>query len=101
MTAAALFIAQASFAHSAAPITRAEYETCQARDEQGFRAAIEALTLKGLQEGLANLDYPALVADEWRRGNLEPGDGSAHPIGNLCSPGDSTAGEGGSRGQSR
>ena len=25
--------------------TRAEYEACQARDEAGFRAAIEALTL--------------------------------------------------------
>jgi hypothetical protein len=32
---------------------------------------VEALTLKGLETGLANLDYRAIVADEWRRGNLD------------------------------
>lgn len=65
--AAALLIAQAPTVRAATTITRADYEACQARDEQGFRAAIEALTLKGLQAGLANLDYRPLVADEWRR----------------------------------
>jgi nitrogen regulatory protein PII-like uncharacterized protein len=48
-------------------MTRADYEACQAQDEQGFRRAIEALTLKGLEAGLAKFDYRALVADEWRR----------------------------------
>ena len=52
-------------------MTRAEYEACQARDEHGFRAAIEALTRRGLETGLANVDYKALVADEWRRGNID------------------------------
>ena len=52
-------------------MTRAEYEACQARDENGFRAAIEALTRRGLETGLANVDYKALVADEWRRGNID------------------------------
>ena len=52
-------------------MTRAEYEACQARDENGFRAAIEALTRRGLEAGLANVDYKALVADEWRRGNID------------------------------
>ena len=52
-------------------MTRAEYEACQARDEHGFRVAIEALTRKGLEAGLANVDYKALVADEWRRGNID------------------------------
>ena len=52
-------------------MTRAEYEACQARDENGFRLAIEALTRKGLETGLANVDYKALVADEWRRGNID------------------------------
>ena len=56
---------------AAPPLSRAEYETCQARDEQGFRRAVEALTLRGLETGLANLDYRAIVADEWRRGNLD------------------------------
>ena len=52
-------------------MTRAEYEACQARDENGFRAAIETLTRRGLESGLANVDYKVLVADEWRRGNID------------------------------
>jgi nitrogen regulatory protein PII-like uncharacterized protein len=71
LTATALLVAQVSTLRAAAPISRAEYEACQARDEQGFRRAVEALTLKGLETGLANLDYRAIVADEWRRGNLD------------------------------
>ena len=71
LTATALLVAQVSTVRAAAPISRAEYEACQARDEQGFRRAVEALTLKGLETGLANLDYRAIVADEWRRGNLD------------------------------
>ncbi|MDP9137500.1 MAG: hypothetical protein M3N38_04910, partial [Pseudomonadota bacterium] len=67
LTVTALLVAQVSTVRAAAPISRAEYETCQARDEQGFRRAVEALTLKGLETGLANLDYRAIVADEWRR----------------------------------
>ncbi len=53
------------------PITRADYEACQARDEAGFKTAIETLTAKSLARGLANLDYKAVVANEWRRGNLD------------------------------
>ena len=52
-------------------MTRADYEACQARDESGFRAAIETITRRGLQAGLADIDYKALVADEWRRGNID------------------------------
>ena len=52
-------------------MTRAEYEACQARDESGFRAAIETLTRRGLESGLANVDYKVLVADEWRRDNID------------------------------
>jgi hypothetical protein len=52
-------------------ISRAEYEACQARDEPGFRAAVEDLTFKALQAGLAKVDYPAVVAEEWRRGGLD------------------------------
>jgi hypothetical protein len=71
LAAAALLMAQASPGLAASAMTRAEYEACQARDEQGFRRAIEALTLKGLQTGLANLDYRPLVAQQWRRANLD------------------------------
>ena len=72
LTAAAMLAAQLVPVHAAAPaMTRADYEACQARDEQGFRVAIESLTRKGLESGLANVDYKALVADEWRKGNVD------------------------------
>jgi len=71
LTAVALVLAQIPTARAASAMTRAEYEACQSRDEAGFRAAIEALTRRGLEAGLANVDYKALVADEWRRGNID------------------------------
>jgi hypothetical protein len=71
LTAAALILAQVPIAQAASAMTRAEYEACQARDENGFRAAIETLTRRGLESGLANVDYKVLVADEWRRGNID------------------------------
>ncbi len=52
-------------------MTRADYEACQARDEQGFRVAIEALTRRSLEAGVAGFDYKAVVNEEWRRGNLD------------------------------
>jgi lysozyme family protein len=67
LTAAALLIAQTPQVRAADPLTKADYEACQAQDEEGFRRAIEALTLKGLEAGLAKLDYGPLVADAWRR----------------------------------
>ena len=51
-------------------MTRVEYEACQANDEQAFRSAIEKLTLKGLNVGLASVDYRALVGDQWRKTNM-------------------------------
>ncbi len=67
LAAAALLVAQAPSVRAQTPITRTDYEACQAQDEQAFRRAIESITLKGLEAGLAKLDYKALVADEWRR----------------------------------
>jgi hypothetical protein len=64
-------LAQAPAVRAAAPVSRADYEACQAQNEQGFRSAIEALTLKGLEAGVAKLDYRSLVADEWRREKLD------------------------------
>ncbi len=70
LTAAAVLIAQAPSLRAQTPqpsMTRADYEACQAQDEVAFRRAIETITLKGLESGLAKLDYKPLVADEWRR----------------------------------
>ncbi|MGH7490000.1 MAG: hypothetical protein ACREMY_30995, partial [bacterium] len=52
-------------------MSRAEYEACQGRDESGFRAAIAALTVQALQRGLVGIDYKAIVAEEWRRGDVD------------------------------
>ena len=71
LAAGALILAQVPMAQAASAMTRADYEACQARDEAGFRAAIEQLTRRGLETGLANIDYQALVGDEWRRGNID------------------------------
>lgn len=60
----------APVAPSAHALTRGEYEACQARDEAGFRNAIDALTLAALEKGLTGVDYKALVDDEWRRADM-------------------------------
>ncbi len=67
LAAVAVLVAQTPVAPAADALTRADYEACQAQDEEGFRRAIEALTQKGLEAGLAKLDYGPLVADAWRR----------------------------------
>jgi nitrogen regulatory protein PII-like uncharacterized protein len=72
LTATALVCAQVIVSPAAAQtLSRSEYEACQAQDEDGFRTAIEALTLKGLRAGLANFDYKSLVAEQWRRNNID------------------------------
>ncbi len=52
-------------------ISRGDYEACQARDEAGFKAAIETLTAKSLARSLDSVDYKAVVANEWRKLNLD------------------------------
>lgn len=49
------------------PLSRADYEACQARDEASFRQALEALTSKVLQNSLSKVEFRQLVADAWRR----------------------------------
>ena len=48
---------------ASAPMSRADYEACQARDENGFRIAVSNLTRKGLEKGLANVNTKGIVAD--------------------------------------
>jgi hypothetical protein len=54
----------------AAPLSKADYEACQARDEPALRAAIQAISVRALKGGIANLDYRAVVGDAWRRGGV-------------------------------
>jgi hypothetical protein len=55
----------------AAPMTRAEYEACQAGDEEGFRRAVEAITVKALEEGTKGFDYLGAVTEQWRQLGLD------------------------------
>lgn len=55
----------------ASTITRSDYEACQAQDEAAFRSAIETITLKSLRAGLRNVDYRAIVSQEWRDANVD------------------------------
>ncbi len=63
--------AKAQIASASGIMSRVEYEACQARDEAGFRQAMEALTHKGLRVGLQGVDYRAVVNEEWRRLDLD------------------------------
>lgn len=56
---------------TAAPLSKADYEACQASDEPALRAAIQAISVRALKSGIANVDYRAVVGDAWRRGGLD------------------------------
>jgi len=71
LTACAVALVPAHSAATAQNMSRADYEACQARDEAGFRSAIEAVTTQALQRGLAGIDYKAIVAAEWQRGDVD------------------------------
>ena len=55
---------------AASELSRADYEDCQARDEEGLRTAIAAISTAALKTSMAKVDYLALVADQWRRSSL-------------------------------
>ncbi len=71
LLAIALAVGQVAPAANAQSLSKPEYEACQARDEASFHAAIEAISIKALNVGIANVDYRAVVGDEWRRGGLD------------------------------
>ncbi len=52
-------------------MSREDYEACQSRDETGFREAIERVTIKALESSIRSLDYQPIVAEQWRRGNID------------------------------
>ncbi|HEX4891857.1 MAG TPA: hypothetical protein VFV47_01110, partial [Hyphomicrobiaceae bacterium] len=53
-------------------ISRAEYAACQGRDVATLRPAIEEITRRTLEKGIAGIDYKAAIADEWRKANVDP-----------------------------
>lgn len=53
------------------PVSRAEYEQCQAGHEATFRAAVSRVTEAALNQSLAGIDYAPIVRDAWRRGNVD------------------------------
>lgn len=53
------------------PLSKEDYEACQARDESTFRTAIQGISIRALQSGIANVDYRAAVGDEWRRVGMD------------------------------
>lgn len=68
----AILIAGPALPHAArAELSRADYEECQARDEQGLRTAVATVATDALKAGVAKLDYQALVAEQWRRKGLD------------------------------
>ena len=67
----ALAAAQVAPAFAAEALTKSDYEACQAREEPAFHAAIEAISIRALKTGIANVDFRAIVGDEWRRGGLD------------------------------
>lgn len=68
----AFAIAVGQVAPSAAEtLSKADYEACQARDEASFKTTIQGISVRALQAGIANVDYRAAVADEWRRVGLD------------------------------
>lgn len=58
-------------AGAAGNFTRGDYEACQTKQEDSFRKAIRSITLKALKDGTANLDYLAIVTDQWRASGLD------------------------------
>jgi hypothetical protein len=54
-----------------AELSRADYENCQARDETAFKDALAAISTDALKRGVKSIDYPAVVADQWRRAGLD------------------------------
>jgi len=69
---------QAAFAASSASaaatlndFSRADYDACQAQTEDAFQAAVRDITVTALKSSLETVDYPAIVAEEWRRNNVD------------------------------
>jgi len=54
-----------------ADLTRAAYDECAARDEGGLGVSLTTISADALKAGIGKLDYNALVAEAWRRNNVD------------------------------
>ena len=52
-------------------MTRADYEACQAGDEDAFRRSIESLSLKALEASVKTFDYRGAVDIQWQRAGMD------------------------------
>ncbi len=71
IAAAAMLNAQAVPRAVAAELSRSDYESCATRDEDGLSGALTTISSDALKAGLGKVDYPALVADAWRKHNVD------------------------------
>lgn len=71
LTAFSIVAASVLPSFAAAELSRADYESCQARDEAGLQEALAAISSDALKAGVKNIDYKALVAEQWRRSGLD------------------------------
>lgn len=58
-------------AYASPQLSRSDYEACQARDEAGLKATISTLSADAFKAGIKNVDYAALVRDQWRKGGVD------------------------------
>jgi hypothetical protein len=56
---------------AAHPLTRADYESCQAGDEAGFKRSVEAISIRALESGTKDIDFATAVNEAWRREGLD------------------------------
>ncbi len=52
-------------------LTKADYESCQSRDDAAFRTAVENITQTALKNSLASFDTKSAVADAWRANGMD------------------------------
>ena len=71
IVSAALVSGQILPALAVEQLSRADYEDCQARDEDGFRTVITAISADALKAGTGKVDFAAVVSDQWRKSGLD------------------------------
>jgi hypothetical protein len=71
LTSFAITLSAVPRAAIGAEMSRAEYESCQARDDAGLKAAVVAIVSDAITNGTKTIDYKALVDEQWRERNLD------------------------------